>query len=368
MKFVDFLSTHVPTKTKYSRKLVSADHSANTANFKHNHIVEIVPICKDDLLILPKELAITLSNISRLVLVRNVGGDVHIFDPFTCEKREISAEKYWRQEFLPVMTSRQLIRFVVLSIDIVPTVDISVTSSDFNNKNKKRVHSNSISSSASFAQKKIRRNIQEANVIYQQVYRPSSKQKGGHDKKMQLIEVTVAREKDFGVNDTQFTIVCHLGNVLREGDIVLGYDIATSHWAQEGELEEIFGEHCHTHIPDILLVRKHYPTKGERKWLLKQLSIDERYSNQDVNGSNSNPSNSNGNDSKKKKSAKESMQEEEHMKEYEEFLQEVETDRELRKHINLYKKPKREARFKGIINVCIMILYSKVSYLQVRRN
>lgn len=87
VKFVEFLGTHVPTKSKYSRKLVSADFSNNTANFKHNHMVEIAPICKDDLVILPKELAKNLSNIARLVLVRNVAADIHVFDPYTLEVR-----------------------------------------------------------------------------------------------------------------------------------------------------------------------------------------------------------------------------------------------------------------------------------------
>ena len=46
LRFIDFLCCHVPTRSKYSRKLVSADHSSNVANFKHNFIIEIVPVCK----------------------------------------------------------------------------------------------------------------------------------------------------------------------------------------------------------------------------------------------------------------------------------------------------------------------------------
>ena len=103
-RFVEFLQCHVPTKCKYSRKLVSADHSANTANFKHNHLVEVAPICRvcsclfavamdvtclinlqDDLVFLPKDLAHNLSNISRFVLVKSVAAGIHVIDPFTCE-------------------------------------------------------------------------------------------------------------------------------------------------------------------------------------------------------------------------------------------------------------------------------------------
>lgn len=84
-RFVSFLECHVPTKCKYSRKLVSADHSDNCGNFKHNHLVEVAPLCKDDLIFLPKDLANNLSNISRFVLVKNVAAGIHILDPFTCE-------------------------------------------------------------------------------------------------------------------------------------------------------------------------------------------------------------------------------------------------------------------------------------------
>ena len=52
--------------------------------------------------------------------------------------------------------------------------------------------------------------------------RPSAKRRGT-DRKMRLAEVTVARESDFGSNDIQFVCVTHLGHILREGDLVMGY-------------------------------------------------------------------------------------------------------------------------------------------------
>lgn len=85
MKFIDFLQGSAPTKTKYARKLVTADHKANIGDFKHNYIMEIAPICKDDLVVLPKDLAHQLSNIRRLVLVKRVGAGIHVIDPLTGE-------------------------------------------------------------------------------------------------------------------------------------------------------------------------------------------------------------------------------------------------------------------------------------------
>lgn len=42
---------------------------------------------QDDLLILPKELARNLSNISRLVLAKRIGSGIHVIDPLTGEVR-----------------------------------------------------------------------------------------------------------------------------------------------------------------------------------------------------------------------------------------------------------------------------------------
>ena len=52
--------------------------------------------------------------------------------------------------------------------------------------------------------------------------RASAKMRGRGSRKIKLAEVVVAREKDFGVNDIQFTCMTHLGNLLQEGDTVLG--------------------------------------------------------------------------------------------------------------------------------------------------
>lgn len=54
-----------------------------------------------------------------------------------------------------------------------------------------------------------------------QQYRPSSKQRG-IDRKCRLAECVVAKECDFGIRDTQYTCITHIGHLLREGDTVLG--------------------------------------------------------------------------------------------------------------------------------------------------
>ena len=86
----------------------------------------------------------------------------------------MNVEKYWRSEFTATMTSRDLVKFIVLSVEPI-----------------------------------------------ERTQRASAK-KRGTDRKFRMAECVVARESDFGESDAQFTCVTHLGNLLREGDIVLG--------------------------------------------------------------------------------------------------------------------------------------------------
>lgn len=83
-------------------------------------------------------------------------------------------EKYSRDEFPGLMSAKQLTRFVVLSVEPILLENRATA--------KKR----------------------------------------GTDRKLRMAEVTVARERDLGVNDAQFVVVSHLGNILGEGDIVQG--------------------------------------------------------------------------------------------------------------------------------------------------
>lgn len=83
--------------------------------------------------------------------------------------------------------------------------------------------------------------------------RPGAR-KRGIDRKMRLAEIVVARERDFGVNDTQFTVLSHLGHLLREGDLVQGYDMTTATWT--GDELDRYKETRKGDLPDVILVRK----------------------------------------------------------------------------------------------------------------
>ena len=65
-RFIDFLENEVPIKVKKSKKLIGTDVKSNISNYKFTSYVEIIPLCREDLLYLPKSLAKSQANMERL--------------------------------------------------------------------------------------------------------------------------------------------------------------------------------------------------------------------------------------------------------------------------------------------------------------
>ena len=66
-------------RIKQSSKLVSMDKTSNKAHMKKTYLVELVPLCRDDLIVLPKKSAIKLGG---LVLVTKVSSTVHLIQVY----------------------------------------------------------------------------------------------------------------------------------------------------------------------------------------------------------------------------------------------------------------------------------------------
>lgn len=213
MKFVDFLNAVVPIRSKSSEQLITQDVHSGDSTYKFTFSVEIVPICKDDLIYLPLKIARSLGGLGPLVLCTRVGTSLHFIDPSTLQTADIPATNYWRDTFTSLASMKDLSEFYVLDVE----------------KGEKVVGKNC------------------------------------------LADVLVARSCDFGKNSQTFHVRSHLGFILKPGDLVLGFDLITSNFndvaydAHRGEL------------PDVVLVRKSYDHMrrgGRRQWKLKQLNMD----------------------------------------------------------------------------------------------
>lgn len=212
IKMVDFLQSNIPVKYKNSKELISKDTHSDVSTYKFTFSVEIVPICKDDLVVLPKKMAKSLGNISRFVLCSKISNTVQFLDPVTLQTSEMSSQSYWRNPFPSLADSSQLVEFIVL--DVEPT------------------------------------GITEGNKV--------------------LADITVARTSDLGNNDQEYYVRSHLGGIVHAGDSVMGFFIANSNYNSE-----LFDELEYDQIPDVILVKKVYNKKKNNKnrnWKLKRMA------------------------------------------------------------------------------------------------
>lgn len=219
-KFVDFLRSVVPIRTKKSQELISMDIHTSSRSFKFTFSCELVPICRDDLVALPLKLAKQIGDISPITLCYRIGTSVNIIDPYSLQTADISSQVYWRTPFTPIADVKDLVEFIVM--DIEPT-----------------------------------------NVV---------------QGRYALAEATVARASDLGTNDTTYFTKTHLGSILHAGDSVLGYHLGGANfnsWTFEA-IEN--SKQYASMIPDVMLVKKQYtrrkPNKA-RNWRLKRMDKEE---------------------------------------------------------------------------------------------
>ena len=196
------------------------DIHTSTKSYKFSFSVELVPICKDDLVALPIKLAKSIGNISPLTICHRVGTSINIMDPNTLQTADISTPIYWRSPFISLADVQELAEFVVMDIEAI------------------------------------------------------GPQKG----RFLLAEATVARSSDLGVNDVTYITRTHLGNVLHPGDQVMGYHLTGTNF-NNPNYEAIEQNNTYSsHIPDVILVKKFYARKKKskaRNWRLKRMNKDE---------------------------------------------------------------------------------------------
>eukprot|EP00547_Thalassionema_nitzschioides_P003284 CAMPEP_0194222902 /NCGR_PEP_ID=MMETSP0156-20130528/34025_1 /TAXON_ID=33649 /ORGANISM="Thalassionema nitzschioides, Strain L26-B" /LENGTH=526 /DNA_ID=CAMNT_0038953873 /DNA_START=88 /DNA_END=1668 /DNA_ORIENTATION=- len=219
-QFSSYLARMASMRIKTTNKLVSTDVKSNTANIKHTVACDMVPLCRDDLIMVHKSAKGHLTG--RLCLITKVSSVVYFVDASPkrteLEIGEVGPDAYYKagadKVYKFLSSSRRLTRFVVL--------DIELCQDDGNKGNQGEGES-----------------------------QPSR----GLDK-YALADVEVVKESDFGVNDESFTCVTHLGYVLQVGDVCLGYDLATSviSGTNEWDMDRCF--HHSFVMPDIVLVKK----------------------------------------------------------------------------------------------------------------
>ncbi|XP_050908084.1 uncharacterized protein LOC127121674 [Lathyrus oleraceus] len=170
-KLVDFIKGLNPVKICESKRLVSHDRKSSYYCLEYTFFIQVCSICSEDLIFLPPYVACHLGNIGPIVICTEVTNIVTLFDPLTAKHCFLDDNIYWRQPFKSLLTSKDLVEYVVLNIHKV-FIEVTV-----------------------------------------------------NGKKFGLAIAEVARVKDLGKNERRFNIKTHLGHLLKNGDHALGYDL-----------------------------------------------------------------------------------------------------------------------------------------------
>lgn len=278
IKMVDFLSGVVPIRSKASEQLLSTDTHTNTASFKYTYSVEIVPVCKDDLVALPAKLARSLSNISPLTLCSRVGNSLHLLDPATLQHVELSVASYWRTPFESLAGVSDLVEFTVL--DVEPS-----------------------------GQTRGKWVLADAQVALSGAFTSG---KGGGDDLM-----------DGGASSQILHTRTHLGGILQPGDAALGYFLTHANFNSDD-----FAALPAHRVPDVVLVKKAYPNRRKknkpRNWKLRSIA-KEAGEEGETGAGRGVVGRMGGRDQKKVE------------QDYELFLRDLEEDEEMRGAVNLYQ-------------------------------
>ena len=282
-RFVDFLGSVMPTRVQRSKKLISHDDKSNDFNYKYTSLVEIPPICKDDLCVVPRGGRLGEGGI---FLCTSVSATLHFVDPFTLRRLDVPGAVYWAQPFRPVLSATHLQEYTV--IDAEPLS-----------------------------------------------YGGGGSGGGSGEAKYALADVTVAKTSEFGDGEEAFKVVrTHLGRLLHAGDIAYAYDIASETLDFEEVVKTTLGKKAARDIPDIILVRKGRYRRGKKKriWTLERISPEAAPFSQ----SSGSGGDRNGNDDEDAAAAAAGD------RDMEMLMQELEDDPEFRASVALVKVPDAE--------------------------
>lgn len=222
-RLVEFLTAALPCRYSKAQELVTHDSHNNTYDYKNTFSVEIVPVCKDNVVCLPKKLAQSLGNLGQICICTRISNVIHLIDPNNGQIAEVSSTQYWRSPFESLSIAKALTEYTVIDIDLL----------DRNNR--------------------------------------SSKGAGQVSKRHLVAEAWLMRSSELGsANSEQFSTKTHLGHLLNPGDTAMGYELSTSN-VNNVEFDKL----DKSSVSDVILIKKVYDRQRRmrrRKWKLKHLN------------------------------------------------------------------------------------------------
>lgn len=213
--FVDFISSQAPVTRLDASQLVSHDTKSNTAVQHNTFSIEIAPLCREDLVVMPRGYYSKLGGLGPLCLVHKVYSSIVFLDPKTLRAGEVTGTYYWKNVFGTLASTPTLKDFYVLDVQLTGLI----------------------------------------NGKFHQA----------------MAEVCLADEVG---GDRTWIVPTHLGKILKPNDTVKGYLLSTMNFNND-DIDRYSSEQ----LLDVVIVRKHYPNQGKRRhlrrWRLRRLDIEE---------------------------------------------------------------------------------------------
>ena len=264
--FSNWIATVVPSKITYTKKYVSLSTSTFT------YLVDVANVAKYDLFLLDKESYKKLGGIGPLLICTRLSSRTIFEDPRTFNHLYLDGNTFFKYKFNKFCNSNQLTEFLVL--DVYEEIDYNFGSMN-NNKNsgkndkkkkkgKKKKNRKNKDESDSEEEKEENNNINEISEE-DTISLSTNYEKGVNDKEKKIEEekehilkcrktfiklIRNNNEKDKG---EIIEIKSHLAEVIKPGDIYLGYDLRTINLDSENSA---YLEANINKLPDVILARK----------------------------------------------------------------------------------------------------------------
>ena len=269
--FSNWIATVVPSKITYHKKYVSLSTSTFT------YLVEVANVAKYDLFILDKDSYKKLGGIGPLLICTRLSSRTIFIDPRTFNHLYLDGNTFFKYKFNPFCNSNQLTEFLVL--DVYEEIDYNFGSINNNNntnnnknekkkKNKgKKKNKRKKEESDSEEEKKEENNVINTNESesVDSMSISTNYEKGVKDKEKKLEEdkeyilkckktfIKIIRNNNEKDKGEIIEIKSHLADVIKVGEIYLGYDLKSINLDSENSA---FLEGNINRLPDVILVRK----------------------------------------------------------------------------------------------------------------
>lgn len=261
--FSNWISTVVPSKITYTKKYVSLSTSTFT------YLVDVANVAKYDLFLLDKESYKKLGGIGPLLICTRLSSRTVFEDPRTFNHLYLDGNTFFKYKFNKFCNSNQLTEFLIL--DVNEETDYNFGNINNNNdkkkknKGKKKKNKKNKEESDSEEEKKDDNNNNINEINEDSMSMSTNYEKGIKEKEKKLDEekehiikckktfikcIRNNNEKDKG---EIIEIKSHLADVIKPGDIYLGYDLRSINLDSENSL---FLEGNKNKLPDVILARK----------------------------------------------------------------------------------------------------------------